>query len=36
MSEAQARREVEAVGLQFVENRTALPQQHLLIFQRPQ
>ncbi|GAA4375273.1 class I SAM-dependent methyltransferase [Hymenobacter koreensis] len=36
MSEAQARREMEAVGLQFVENRTSLPQQHLLIFRRPQ
>ncbi|KAA9338747.1 class I SAM-dependent methyltransferase [Hymenobacter busanensis] len=35
MSEEQARREVEAVGLQFVENRTALPQQHMLIFRRP-
>lgn len=34
MSEAQARREVEATGLKFVENIKTLPQQHLLIFQR--
>lgn len=34
MSEEQARRELEAVGLKFVENNKALPQQHLLIFQR--
>lgn len=34
MSEAQARKEVEATGLEFVENRQTLPQQHLLIFQR--
>lgn len=34
MSVAQARREVEAIGLTFVENITTLPQQHLLIFQR--
>ncbi|AYA35627.1 class I SAM-dependent methyltransferase [Hymenobacter oligotrophus] len=35
MSEEQARRELQAVGLQFVENIKALPQQHLLIFKRP-
>ncbi|MBD2714803.1 class I SAM-dependent methyltransferase [Hymenobacter sp. BT646] len=34
MSEEQARKEVEAVGLEFVENRQTLPQQHLLIFRR--
>ncbi|WP_260625831.1 class I SAM-dependent methyltransferase [Hymenobacter sediminicola] len=34
MSEEQARKEVQAVGLEFVENRQTLPQQHLLIFQR--
>ncbi|GAB2966104.1 class I SAM-dependent methyltransferase [Hymenobacter coalescens] len=34
MSEEQARRELEAVGLKFVENNKSLPQQHLLIFQR--
>ncbi len=36
MTEAQARREVEAAGFAFVENRDVLPQQHLLVFQRPQ
>ena len=35
MSERQARRELEAVGLRFVDNRDALPQQHLLIFEKP-
>lgn len=35
MSEAQARREMEAVGLEFVENRSMLPQQHFLIFRKP-
>ncbi len=35
MSEAQARREVEAAGFAFVENRDPLPQQHILVFQRP-
>ncbi|OON69200.1 SAM-dependent methyltransferase [Hymenobacter sp. CRA2] len=34
MSEEQARREMEAVGLKFVQNDKSLPQQHLLIFQR--
>ena len=34
MSEAQARKEVELEGLEFVENRQALPQQHLLIFRK--
>ncbi len=36
MSEAQARREVEAAGFVFVENRGPLPQQHILVFQRPE
>lgn len=36
MSEAQARREVEAAGFRFVENRASLPQQHILIFERPE
>ena len=36
MSEAQARLEMEAVGLEFVENRTMLPQQHFLIFRKPE
>ena len=35
MTEAQAVREAEAVGFRFVENRDVLPQQHLLIFERP-
>ena len=35
MTEAQVRREVEAAGFRFVENRDVLPQQHLLVFERP-
>lgn len=35
MSEAQARREIEATGLTFVENLNMLPQQHILIFSKP-
>ena len=35
MTEGQARRELEAVGLRFVENRPVLPQQHFLIFEKP-
>jgi predicted methyltransferase len=35
MSEAQVRRELEAAGFRFVENRGFLPQQHFLIFERP-
>ena len=35
MSERQARRELEAVGLRFVENRDMLPQQHFLVFEKP-
>jgi len=34
MTEAQARKELEALGLVFVENIKTLPQQHLLIFRR--
>ena len=34
MSEAQARKEMEAVGLEFVENRSGLPWQHLLVFRK--
>jgi ubiquinone/menaquinone biosynthesis C-methylase UbiE len=34
MTEAQARREMEAIGLEFVENRTMLPQQHFLVFRK--
>ena len=35
MTEAQARREVEAAGFRFVSNSDVLPQQHLLVFERP-
>ena len=35
LSEAQARLEMEAVGLEFVENRAMLPQQHFLVFRQP-
>lgn len=34
MTEEQVRREIEAVGFEFVENRDFLPQQHFLVFQR--
>lgn len=34
MTEEQARLEMEAVGLVFVENRTMLPQQHFLVFRK--
>ncbi len=36
MSEEQARRELTALGFEFVRNNQALPQQHLLIFRKPQ
>ena len=36
MSEAQVRRELEAVGFRYVENRDFLPQQHFLVFERPE
>ena len=35
MTEAQARLEVEGAGFAFVENLDALPQQHVLVFERP-
>jgi ubiquinone/menaquinone biosynthesis C-methylase UbiE len=35
MSEQQVRREMAAVGLEFVENGDFLPQQHFLIFSKP-
>ncbi len=35
MSEAQARKEMQAVGLEFVRNEAFLPQQHFLVFRRP-
>jgi len=34
MTEAQARREMEAVGLRWVETRSSLPQQHLMFFEK--
>ncbi|MEO0474245.1 MAG: class I SAM-dependent methyltransferase [Bacteroidota bacterium] len=36
MSEAQAVKEMAAVGLQLLENRTVLPRQHLMIFGKKQ
>ncbi len=35
MSEAQARKELEAAGFRFVENKPGLPWQHFLIFRKP-
>lgn len=35
MTEAQARKELEAVGFEWVENRTFLATQHFLVFERP-
>lgn len=35
MTEAQARKELEAAGFRFVENRPDLPWQHLLVFEKP-
>jgi len=35
MSEAQARKEMAAVGLEWVESRDVLPQQHFLVFRKP-
>ena len=35
MSEAQVKREMAAIGLEFVENGTYLPQQHVLVFRKP-
>jgi len=34
MTEAQARKEMAAVGLRFVENKTFLPQQHFMVFEK--
>lgn len=36
MSEEQARREMEAVGLKWVTTKSELPQQHVLIFAKPE
>jgi precorrin-6B methylase 2 len=35
MSVSQARKEVEAAGLKFIENRPILPWQHYLVFEKP-
>ncbi len=35
MTEAQARKELAAVGLELVENRDGLPWQHLMVFRKP-
>lgn len=35
MSEAQARKEMEALGLTWVETKGILPQQHLMFFEKP-
>ena len=35
MTEAQARKELAALGLMFEENRDLLPQQHFLVFRKP-
>ncbi|MEE4660274.1 MAG: class I SAM-dependent methyltransferase [Halieaceae bacterium] len=35
MTEAQARKELEASGFDFVENRGFLPRQHVLLFRKP-
>ena len=34
MTAKQARKEMKAVGLKFVENRTMLPRQHILVFEK--
>lgn len=36
MTVAQAKKEMTAIGLEFVEVKETLPQQHLLLFRRPQ
>jgi ubiquinone/menaquinone biosynthesis C-methylase UbiE len=35
MTQTQARAEVSAAGFKFVENKKVLPQQHVLVFQKP-
>jgi len=35
MSEAQVRKEMQAVGLQWVETKDMLPRQHFLVFEKP-
>jgi hypothetical protein len=34
MSESQARKEFEALGFTFVENKAGLPWQHFLVFRK--
>lgn len=35
MTQAQVRREMEAVGLRWLESKPVLPQQHVLVFEKP-
>ena len=35
MTQAQAKKEMAAVGLVWVETRDFLPQQHFMLFERP-
>lgn len=35
MTQTQARAEVASIGFEFVENKRVLPQQHVLVFQKP-
>ena len=35
MTQAQARKEMAAVGLEWVETKDLLPQQHFMIFRKP-
>ena len=35
MTQAQARKEMEVVGLEWVETKDVLPQQHLMVFRKP-
>ena len=35
MTQAQARKEMTAVGLEWVETRDVLPQQHFMVFRKP-
>ncbi len=36
MTQKQVRKEMQAVGLQWLETKSFLPQQHLMVFQKPQ
>jgi hypothetical protein len=35
MKQNQARKEMKAVGLQWLETKSFLPQQHLMVFEKP-